>query len=172
MNEQLHFRQAQADDTELILEIIGQAKAQMKVLGSTQWQGPYPTTEDIGLDLAHGAGWVLCDNGQVIAYGAAIFDGEPAYAQIEGQWLTEGPYVVVHRLAVADQAKHRGVATEFMRRVEALAQMRGIGSLRVDTNFDNGYMLRILSTLGFTRCGEIEYKNGRRIAFEKVIRRT
>lgn len=107
--------------------------------------------------------------GNVIAYGAVVFDGEPAYDAIEGAWLTDGEYVVLHRMAVADGEKGRGVATEFMRRVEAMACGRGTGSMRVDTNFDNRYMLRMLGRLGFVYCGKVRYRSGERLAFEKTL---
>ena len=61
----------------------------------------------------------------VIAYGAVVFDGEPAYDAIDGQWLTDEPYVLVHRIAVVDGERGRGVAAEFLHRVETLAQERG-----------------------------------------------
>ena len=98
-----------------------------------------------------------------------VFDGEPAYDAIEGAWLTDGEYVVLHRMAVADGEKGRGVATEFMRRVEAMAHGRGTGSMRVDTKFDNRYMLRMLGRLGFVYCGKVRYRSGERLAFEKPL---
>ena len=107
--------------------------------------------------------------GNVVAYGAVVFDGEPAYDAIEGAWLTDGDYVVLHRMAVTDGEKGRGVATEFMRRVEAMACGRGTGSMRVDTNFDNRYMLRMLGRLGFVYCGKVRYRSGERLAFEKTL---
>lgn len=169
MNEELIFRQATAADTQRILEIIGQAKAQMLALGSRQWQEGYPAADDIAADIAHGRGWVLCRTEGVIAYGAVVFDGEPAYAGIDGAWLSDEDYVVVHRLAVAEGEKGRGRATEFMRRVEVCAHTRGIRAFRIDTNFDNHYMLRMLDTLGFCYCGRICYQSGERLAFEKRL---
>ena len=243
MNEKLLFRRARPADTERIMEIIRQAQAQMRALGSLQWQDGYPATADIGHDIACGYGWVFekpeagkstdargtdgtgaagcravtaaagkttgteaagktgvsgadetaaaaeeaekageaggrgetepakaaAAQGNVIAYGAVVFDGEPAYDAIEGAWLTDGEYVVLHRMAVADGEKARGVATEFMRRVEAMAHGRGTGSMRVDTNFDNRYMLRMLGRLGFVYCGKVRYRSGERLAFEKPL---
>ena len=189
------------------MEIIRQAQAQMRALGSLQWQDGYPAAADIGHDIACGYGWVFekpeaekstdargtdgtgaagfravtaaagetepakaaAAQGNVIAYGAVVFDGEPAYDAIEGAWLTDGEYVVLHRMAVADGEKGRGVATEFMRRVEAMACGRGTGSMRVDTNFDNRYMLRMLGRLGFVYCGKVRYRSGERLAFEKTL---
>lgn len=265
MDEKLLFRRALTSDAARILEIIRQAQAQMRALGSQQWQDGYPAAADIGRDIACGYGWVLekpgtakgvktgdsngaeatgCHSatdtirvtttsraagtaempgerpdgmagttckradgtakttgnrtpgtaeilnsdgtteipgkpedprasakaeaqGSVIAYGAVVFDGEPAYEAIEGAWHTGGDYVVLHRMAVADGEKGRGVATEFMRRVEAMARGRGSASFRVDTNFDNRYMLRMLGRLGFVYCGKVRYRSGERLAFEK-----
>ncbi|MEG1864489.1 MAG: GNAT family N-acetyltransferase [Alistipes sp.] len=179
MNEELTFRPATTADTARIVEIIGQAKAQMRALGSRQWQEGYPAAADITADLARGCGWVLTEavaaaddnpNAQrVIAYGAVVFDGEPAYRDLEGEWLNAGDYVVVHRIAVADGAKGRGVATEFIRRVAMLARRRGIAAFRIDTNFDNGYMLRLLDTQGFSFCGRVHYASGERLAYEKLL---
>lgn len=247
MDEKLVFRRARPADAARIMEIIRQAQAQMRALGSLQWQDGYPAAADIGHDIACGYGWVfekpeaekspeargsdgtgvagfrpetaaarkITDTGEagatgsgadetaatteeaeetrkaremretretqavkaaaaqaqgnVVAYGAVVFDGEPAYEAIEGAWLTDGDYVVLHRMAVADGEKGRGVATEFMRRVEAMACGRGTGSMRVDTNFDNRYMLRMLGRLGFVYCGKVRYRSGERLAFEKTL---
>ena len=250
MDEKLVFRRARPADAARIMEIIRQAQAQMRALGSLQWQDGYPAAADIGHDIACGYGWVfekpeaekspeargsdgtgaagfrpetaaarkITDTGEagatgsgadetaatteeateeateateetrkaremretqaakaaaaqaqgnVVAYGAVVFDGEPAYDAIEGAWLTDGDYVVLHRMAVADGEKGRGVATEFMRRVEAMACGRGTGSMR--TNFDNRYMLRMLGRLGFVYCGKVRYRSGERLAFEKTL---
>ena len=123
---------------------------------------------DLGESLAAKAAAAQAQ-GNVVAYGAVVFDGEPAYDAIEGAWLTDGDYVVLHRMAVADGEKGRGVATEFMRRVEAMACGHGTGSMRVDTNFDNRYMLRMLGRLGFVYCGKVRYRSGERLAFEKTL---
>ena len=113
---------------------------------------------------------VLCTHtGLVVAYGAVVFDGEPAYAEIDGTWLDQAPYVVLHRLAVAQEVKGQGIATEFMRRTMTLARERGTGSFRIDTNFDNRCMLRLLAKFGFVRCGEIHYAGDPRIAFQKIL---
>lgn len=194
MNEDLLFRKALPADAPRIMRIIRQAQAQMGALGSLQWQDGYPAPVHIEHDIARGYGYVLTYPGvgedagaqratdsddraeagtpetAIIAYGAVVFDGEPAYEALAGAWLTEGAYVVLHRLAVADEAKRRGVATEFMRRVGALALERGVRGFRVDTNFDNRYMLRMFENLGFVYCGKVCYESGERLAFELVCR--
>ena len=184
MNEQLLFRRAAAADIPRIMRIIARAQAQMRAAGSQQWQDGYPVESDIARDIGRGDGYVLSlpdrDSlpdtlpggsaaGEAVAYGAAVFDGEPAYAGIEGRWLTDGAYVVLHRLAVAGGMQGRGLATAFLRRVGELARRRGVCAFRVDTNFDNRRMLRLLEKEGFRFCGTVRYAGGERLAFEKRL---
>lgn len=165
----IRFRSALPADRESILLIIRQAQERMRAAGSLQWQDGYPAPADIERDTERGYGHVLCREAATIAYGAIAFDGEPAYERIEGAWLGTEPYAVVHRLAVADGACKQGVATLFMRHAEELARQRGVSAMRVDTNFDNLPMLRMLPALGYIRCGEVSYRNAPRIAFEKIL---
>lgn len=161
------FRQAASDDTERILAIIRQAQARMRARGSDQWQHGYPGAEHIAWDIANGYGYVLCDAEKVVAYGAVVFDGEQAYSAIDGAWPDEEDYVVVHRLAVAEESLVQGLASRFLREVETLARNRGVARFRIDTNFDNTPMLRTLERLGFDPCGEIRYEGDARLAFWK-----
>ena len=165
MNRQLIFRRAVEADMERILQIIAQVQRQMREAGSQQWQNGYPAREHIAADMRRGYGYVLqrpdaAAPQAVIAYGAVIFDGEAAYRDIEGAWLGEQAYVVLHRLAVADGEKCRGVATEFFHRTVRLARERGIGSFRDDTKYDNHRMLRLLNREGFNYCGKVCYQSG------------
>ncbi|MDR3061978.1 MAG: GNAT family N-acetyltransferase [Dysgonamonadaceae bacterium] len=168
MDEEIVFRKATAADSGRIWQIILQAKEQMRLRGSRQWQDGYPDLDNIMHDIESGCGYVLYSDHDVIAYGAIIFDGEPAYNSIDGAWLTDLPYVVVHRLAVAEEVKRQGIAALFMRKVEELSFHNGIYSFRVDTNFDNSYMQKILLKMNFTYCGEIMYESGKRMAYEKI----
>ena len=77
--------------------------------------------------------------------------------------------MVVHRLAVADEALGSGIGREFLKQTEQLARERGIRAFRIDTNFDNRRMLRILAQTGFVRCGKVVYRSGEREAFEKIL---
>ena len=174
MDNELIFRQAQSCETDRIMQIIRQAQARMHAAGSRQWQDGYPAPGHISADIGRNRGYVLCKPGvegplSVIAYGAVVFDGEPAYDAIDGQWLTDEPYVLVHRIAVVDGERGRGVAAEFLHRVETLAQERGVKAFRIDTNFDNQTMLRLLERTGFTYCGKVVYRSGERLAYEKPL---
>lgn len=163
------LRSANANDAEKIWLILQDAIAQRKADGSEQWQDGYPNPETINYDIEKNYGYVLIENENIIAYAAVIFDGEPAYKNIEGEWLTNGSYVVVHRVAVAKEAKGKGIATILMKEIETLALSQNIYSIKVDTNFDNIPMLKIMDKLGYTYCGEVYFRGGARKAFEKVL---
>ncbi|MDR2804145.1 MAG: GNAT family N-acetyltransferase [Dysgonamonadaceae bacterium] len=165
----LELRKAEPEDVDRIWSIILQAKEQMRLRNSRQWQDGYPAAENIVRDIANGYGYVLSLDNKVIAYAAVIFTGEPAYEAIRGKWLGDSPYVVVHRLAVAAAMQRQGVATTLMRKIEALSREKGVYSFRVDTNFDNLYMQKIFTNLGFIYCGEVLYDANRRRAYEKRL---
>lgn len=59
MDEKLVFRRARPADAARIMEIIRQAQAQMRALGSLQWQDGYPARADIDRDIARGYGYVF-----------------------------------------------------------------------------------------------------------------
>ena len=164
INNGYRLRPAAMDEIPVIWEIILQAKAQMYREGKHQWDENYPTVPILEHDVRKGWGYVLVpseNDSDIIAYGAVVFDGEPAYNGLwDGQWLSEQPYVVLHRLAVADRWKRQGMAVRYS---------RGIRSFKVDTNYDNFYMQRVFSSLGFTYCGRIRYDAGERMAYEKML---
>ena len=163
------FRKAVESDIVGIMTIIGQAVSQMRREGKNQWDDNYPQRRHIADDIARGCGYVMCSGEGLAAYGAVMFGGEPSYGCIRGRWLSEGPYVVLHRLAVAEGMKGRGVGARFMAEVEKMAAARGVRSFKVDTNHDNTRMRSLLGKLGFTYCGDISYEHGDRMAYEKLL---
>lgn len=165
----MKLRPATITDLPRMWEMILQAKAQMYRENKQQWDESYPLPEHLQADIDKGYAHVLEEEGTVIAYGAIAFDGEPAYDSIDGKWLSVQPYVVLHRLAVADEAKRKGVAVRFFQEVKNLALSQGIHSFKVDTNFDNVYMHKVLAKSGFSYCGEIHYPRGDRWGYELIF---
>jgi len=165
------LRPANERDAPIIWEILQGAIEQRRLEGSDQWQNGYPNEQTVRDDLAAKAAYVLTENDAVIAYAAIILDGEPAYDTIDGKWLTHGRYATVHRVARARDVKSRGVATTFFKLIEDLCIRRGVPSIRLDTNFDNLAMLKILDNLSYRYCGEIFYEGAPRRAYEKILSR-
>ncbi|WP_354360274.1 GNAT family N-acetyltransferase [Pedobacter sp. UYP30] len=163
------LRKASFSEQPIIWEILQQAIEQRKQDGSTQWQNGYPNEQTVNNDIANGAAFVLIDQGQIIAYAAILNGIEPNYAEIEGAWLSNDDYLTVHRVAVSNKFKGKGTATQLFNLIEEICIKQKTYSIRVDTNFDNVPMLRILEKLGYTYCGEILADGAPRKAFEKRI---
>lgn len=169
MKTEIKFRKAIQDDADKIWKILQQAIERRRLDGSLQWQNGYPNPETVNSDIEKQIGYVLTENDRVVAYCAVLLNDEPAYENIEGRWLSDGDFNVVHRVAVSDEVAGKGYATEIFRRIEDFSRQNGIFSVKVDTNFDNAAMLHILKKLGYSYCGEVYPSGGVRKAFEKLI---
>lgn len=165
----LILRKANLSEVPQIWEIIQDAIEQRRLEGSKQWQDGYPNELSIENDINNGYGFVLTENESILCYAAIIFGIEPAYEEIEGKWLTNGDYAVVHRVAVSKLAKGKGIATKLFQNIEGLCLEHNIHSIKVDTNFDNVPMLKILDKLDYTYCGEVYFRGAARKAFEKKL---
>lgn len=165
------FRKANIGDLPRIWEILEGAIQRRKQDGSDQWQDGYPNPTVIRNDIDRSAGYVLSDGDIISAYCALFINDEPAYADIDGMWLTDGDFVVYHRVAVSEKHLGRGLAQQLLKHIEEFARQHRIYSVKADTNFDNPGMLRLFEKLGYHYCGEVMFRAMPRKAFEKVLER-
>jgi len=166
---EIHFRKAETLDINPIWEIIQQSIERRRKDGSQQWQNGYPNLQTVESDVEKGFGHVLTVDGEVAVFVALIFNDEPAYSSIEGAWLTTGEFVVVHRVAVSEKFAGQGLAKKLFDYIEDFTKSQNVLSVKVDTNYDNIAMLKILESKGYTYCGEVYLAGGIRKAFEKVL---
>lgn len=169
------LRPAVEGDAPVAWAMLHDAARRMMAEGKAQWSEHYPNPEVVNGDIRRGYGHVLCrreDDGTQtpLVYGALIFTGEKAYHPLsEGEWKTEEPYVVIHRIATDMSRQQSGLGGRFLREAASLASLRGCKSVRIDTNYDNERMISLLYSLGFTLCGKCLYPQGERLCFEKAI---
>lgn len=163
------FRQAHAEDLHQIWDILQLAIQRRKEDGSTQWQDGYPNPSVVQTDIEKGNGYVLTDGDTIVGYCAILINDEPEYARLKGAWLTDGDFVVYHRVAISEQYLGQGLAQKMLLHIEDFARQHHIYSVKADTNFDNTGMLRIFDKLGYSCCGEVVFRGSRRKAFEKVL---
>lgn len=169
MDSETQLRKAEKKDTEIIWNILQQAIERRRKDGSTQWQQGYPNLGTVESDIEKGFGYVMTVDGEIAVYTALILNDEPAYSNIEGAWLSNGDFVVVHRVAVDEKFAGKGMVKKLFDHIEEFTHSKGIQSVKVDTNFDNHAMLKILENKGYTYCGEVFLAGGMRKAFEKII---
>lgn len=167
--ENYQIRKAILSDFQAIWNIILFAKETRHIEGSKQWQDGYPNELSIITDIEKQYGYVIENQKNILGYFALIFDIEPAYEAIEGKWLGQGKYAVVHRMAVSKDGRGKGLGKIMLQKAEEISLKNHIFSLRIDTNFDNIPMLAIINKLGYTYCGEVYFRGSARKAFEKIL---
>lgn len=165
----MRFSQATANDKDSVMKLIDEAKKYLKSLGVDQWQKEYPALQDIEKDILDAKGYILKDNDAIIAYACIDFDGEESYKTLNGKWLTNDRYAVIHRMAIDNNYKGKGLATAFFKYAEGLCKTKNIKSIKVDTDEANERMKHILLKNGFVYCGTIRFDNSDKIAYEKLL---
>ncbi len=163
----MKIRKSNITDLPRIMEIYAQARKFMAQHGNPNQWGPtnWPPEELIKNDIALGKSYV-CENDEK-PVGVFFYDLgeriEPAYEKIEGEWIGENNYGVVHRVATDGTVK--GVGSFCLN--WAYSQC---GHIRIDTHEDNIVMQNLLAKLGFKNCGivYVEEDNYPRLAYEKI----
>lgn len=163
------FRKANLLEAPKIWDILQDAILRRKVDGSNQWQDGYPNPEIIKLDIEKGIGYVLLENNIVIGYCAVLMNDEPEYGNIQGKWITDTDFVVVHRIAIAQSHLGKNLSKKIIDYIEAFALNHHIKSIKVDTNHDNFAMMKIFEKAGFVFCGIVHFRGSPRRAYEKVL---
>ena len=134
----------------------------------TQWAAPgFPDDTLLLRDIARGGGFVIESvipseaKESLVAYFALLPSPEPTYDLIDGAWLTDAPYGVIHRMA-----SYPDVHGIFSAVLEFAAAR--YAHLRIDTHRDNHIMQHLIEKHNFTYFGIIWLEDGtERLAYER-----
>lgn len=149
---EIKIRKAKADELDSVMSIYESARRFMKASGNpSQWGDVYPPRELINSDIESEKLYVAedCDGPLAVFY---FTEGpDPTYLEIHGgEWIGSDNYSVIHRIAVSERARGRGVAKHCFDYCLAKA-----GTIRIDTHRNNLAMQAALLKSGFTYCGVI-----------------
>ncbi len=137
-----------------------------------QWSAPgFPPDDLLLRDISLGGGYVILGDisseaeggveNSPVAYFALLPSPEPTYGYIDGAWLTDEPYGVIHRIA-----SYPSVHGVFSTIIDFAAAR--YPHLCIDTHRDNHIMQRVIAAAGFTCCGIIWLTDGtERLAYER-----
>lgn len=164
------FRKATEKDQDQIWQILQQGILRRKNDGSNQWQDGYPNPDVVKQDIEQGHGFVLADADTIVGYAAILINDEPAYHDIQGNWQTDGDFVVYHRVAISEDYVGKGLSKKILSSIDEFALANNIYSVRADTNHDNAAMLGVFEKMGYIYCGEVFFRGSPRKAFEKVLK--
>lgn len=151
----MEIRTAKKSETDIIMQIYRSAREFMKKNGNPdQWWEGYPPRELVERDIEEGECRVVVEGGEVLAVFYTSFGTDPTYENIyEGEWGTEEPYGVLHRVAVAEGARGRGTVSFVFSEM-----LKKFGRIRIDTHEKNIPMQKALEKAGFVRRGIIYIK--------------
>lgn len=132
------------EDLTTCYEIIREGRAFQKEQGFEQWTETYPNRETILDDIRNRKGYVVRSNGDITGYMCIDFSGEPAYADIKGEWRNAAPYAVFYRMAFSKKYRGKGLTETAFKLIEELCIKSGVKYIRVDTDFPNARMQHVL----------------------------
>ena len=157
------IRKTTMEDIAAVMQIYDQARAYMRKTGNPdQWKGNHPPKELIEQDIQAGTSYVCLNDDEIISVFYFNIEEDPTYGKIDGSWIDDRPYGVIHRIARGPNGK--GSAAFCMEWCFAKYP-----NIRIDTHRDNTPMLALLKRLGFTYCGIIWLADGdERMAFQKA----
>ena len=181
----MKIRKTTMSDLPVVMEIYAQGREYMRKTGNPdQWKNNHPPEELIVQDIqAKSSYCCVVDTGsgeaeEILAVFYFAVEEDPTYAKIQGQWLNDSTYGVVHRIARgynANAGAGCGANAGAGSGVKSVAAFcidwcfDQHPNVRIDTHKDNGPMLRLLERLGFSYCGIIWLASGdERMAFQKV----
>ena len=156
------IRPAAPADIPALRPVFEAAKGIMRADGNlSQWSAPgFPDDTLLLRDIARGGGFVI-ENSTIVAYFALLPSPEPTYDVIDGAWLTDEPYGVIHRMASYPEV--HGIFSAVIDYAAAR-----YAHLRIDTHRDNRIMQHLIEKHGFTYCGIIWLEDGsERLAYER-----
>ncbi|MCL2572758.1 MAG: GNAT family N-acetyltransferase [Defluviitaleaceae bacterium] len=161
------IRKTTLQDLPKVMEIYAYAQAYMKESGNPkQWGDVHPPQKVVEADIEAGTSYVCINDNEIAAVFYFNIEEEPTYKKIDGQWLNQEPYGVIHRIARAPNQKGAGAYA-----INWCSTQHP--NIRIDTHKDNAAMLKLMQNLNFTHCGIIwiEHMDGildERLAFQKV----
>lgn len=165
----MRIRKSTENDVHDMMKLISQAQHYFKENNIDQWQNGYPNEDVILQDIKLQSSYVLEDE-KIIGTMFFSFDNDPNYSSIEGHWLWDGGYGVIHRIVIEKDLKGKSLANELIYYACGLCKEKQVHSLRIDTHEDNASMRKLLKKNGFVECGII-YIDGilPRVAYEKMV---
>ena len=140
-------------DLPRILEIYEAARVQMVQTGNPdQWINGYPDQGLLEADITNGQLYKVLNDRVIVGVFMLVPGPDAVYSQIDGAWLNDASYLVIHRIAAQGG---KGITKAVFRWV-----MDRTDNLRIDTHNNNRIMRQLLEKAGFVYTGELTLPDG------------
>ena len=160
----MEIRKTTFDDLDAVMGIYSDGR-EIMLEGKNfhQWPEGYPYQVIIEEDISAGVSYVCVSGGEILAVFHLSTEPDKTYDVIDGAWLNDKPYGVIHRIARAKTGKAKGTGAFCLN--WCFEQVKNI---RIDTHKDNIPMKKLLGKLGYHYCGIIWIETGdERMAYQK-----
>ena len=167
------YRRARLEEIDQIMEAVEYSREVLRLQGNGQWQDGYPTRDDFVDDIKKRHLYVVPTIGEpdtVAGVMAMTYYEEPYHHLYEGEWLSDLPYVVMHRVALKKEFQGQGYGKLLFKAFIEQASKEGFRSLRIDTHEGNAVMRHLIAKAGMSLCGRVVLPpNKDRMVFELVL---
>lgn len=155
------IRKANLNDLDIIMNMISNGREHIQEYNIKQWVNGYPSKELITEDINANRGYVLLDENETVGYFAKL-EYDECYDKIDGAWISNEPYVAIHRTVT--KYFNKGLGSKMFDEIKKEHK-----HIRVDTHEGNVSMNKCLLKNEFKYCGVIYLKDGDpRNAYEYV----
>ena len=125
-----------------------------------QWKNTNPPTSQIIEDIKNEDSYVCLEQDEIVGVFFFKVHIDPTYLVINGKWLNDEEYGVIHR--IASKYNKKGIASFIINWCK-----QKTNNIRIDTHHDNLPMQNLLLKHNFKYCGIIKLLNGEnRIAYQ------
>lgn len=148
------IRRANKEDIKFIMPIYEAAKKKMRADGNLhQWSDKYPDEDTLLNDITRNELYIAYDDEEIYGVFMLSYSGEGTYKEIQGAWLNDESYAVIHR--IASFGKEKNLLKDAIN-----FAFEKTNNIRIDTHEDNNIMRTLLKKLGFFYTGIIHLKDG------------
>lgn len=153
----IKIKVATFNDLPVVMRIFDQAKRFLKENKIPQWQDGTPNEETFSEDIKSQELFLLVNDSDILGIAALKLGPDPFYDEIrEGEWLSDAPYYVIHRFAMAQEARGKQLSETFIQKMLEIVKHQSIAHVRIDTHPRNMAMQRVIEKVGFQYCGIVD----------------
>lgn len=149
------IRLATLKDLDRILEIKGDAVKFMKSQNNDQWDENYPAVETFISFIEKDYMYVLTEDNQILGMMGLVPYQDEEYKT--AKWSVEGKELIIHRLAIAEEAYGKGLAKKMLQYAIDLARQDRVDIIKLDTYSKNKVAQKLFLDVGFEYVGDIHF---------------
>lgn len=161
------FRLANTEDLPEILILYQRAIKQMNALNILQWDEIYPDDQTLSCDIEQRQMYLHIVGARIAA--AIVLNSEQDEQYKNGNWSISNNFGVVHRLCVHPDFGQSGLGKQMVLFAEKHFSNLNFSSVRLDAFSQNPISLHLYEKLGYKRVGQIVFRKGDFVLFEKLL---